>query len=205
MRCFPGFCGVTDTLPDETTILNFRHLLEKHELTALLLEAINAHLKAQGFLVSKSTMVDATLIHVSSSSKYREQARDPEMRQTKKRKQWYFCMKVHVGADVDSGAVHKVEVTAANEADINVLPKLLRTEDEVIFGDAGYTSDEYKRGLRQLGIRWCVQDKRKPGQNLSVSQNKRNQKHSSIQARVEHVFWVIKRQFGFTSTATMGW
>ena len=81
-----------------------------------------------------------------------------------------------------------------------ILPKLLRAEDEVIFGDAGYTSDEYKRGSRQLGMRWCVQDKRKPGQNLSVSQNKRNRKHSSIRARMEHVFRVIKRQFGFTRT-----
>lgn len=113
-------------------------------------------------------------------------------------------MKVHVGADVDSWAVHTVEVTAANEADINILPKLLRAEDEVIFGDAGYTSDEYKRGSRQLGIRWCVQDKRKPGQNLSVSQKKRNRKHSSIRARVEHVFRVIKRQFGFTRTRYRG-
>lgn len=204
MRRFAGFNGVTDALPDETTILNFRHLLEKHELTAVLLEAINAHLKARGLLVSKGTMVDATLIHAPSSTKNREQARDPEMHQTKKGKQWYFGMKVHVGADVDCGAVHTVEVSAANEADINVLPKLLRAEDEVIFGDAGYTSDEYKRGSRQLGMRWCVQDKRKPGQNLSKSQKKRNRKHSSIRARVEHVFRVIKRQFGFTKTRYRG-
>jgi IS5 family transposase len=199
MRRFSGFTG-----PDETTILNFRHLLEKHELTLALLEAINAHLKARGLLVSKGTMVDATLIHAPSSTKNREGARDSEMHQTKKGKQWYFGMKVHVGADVDSGAVHTVEITAADEADINVFPKLLRAEDEVIFGDAGYTSDEYKRGSRQLGIRWCVQDKRKPGQNLSVSQKKRNRKHSSIRARVEHVFRVIKRQFGFTKTRYRG-
>ena len=116
----------------------------------------------------------------------------------------HFGMKVHIGADVDSGAVHSVEITAANEADINVLPKLLRAQDEVIFGDAGYTSDDYKRGSRQLGIRWCVQDKRKPGQNLSASQKQRNRKHSSIRARVEHVFRVIKRQFHFTKTRYRG-
>lgn len=98
-------------------------------------------------------------------------------------------------ADVNSGAVHIVEITVANEADINVLPKLLRAEDDVIFGDADYTSDEYKRGSRELGVRWCVQDKRKLGQNLSRSQKKR--KHFSIWARVEHIFRVIKRQFGF--------
>ena len=204
MRRFAGFSGVTDALPDETTILNFRHLLEKHELTAGLLEEINMHLKDQGLLVSKGSMVDATLIHAPSSTKNQERARDPEMHQTRKGKQWYFGMKVHIGADVDSGAVHSVEITAANEADINVLPKLLRAQDEVIFGDAGYTSEEYKRGSRQLGIRWCVQDKRKPGRNLSASQKQRNRKHSSIRARVEHVFRVIKQQFGFVRTRYRG-
>ena len=99
---------------------------------------------------------------------------------------------------------HSVAVTAANEADIDVLPQLLRAEDEVIFGDAGYSSDEYKRGSRQLGIRWCVQDKRKPGHNLSMRQKQRNRKHSSIRARVEHVFRVIKRQFGYTRTRYRG-
>lgn len=105
MRWFAGFSGVTDVLPDETTILNFRHLLEKHELTVVLLEAINAHLKIQGLLIFKSTMVDTTLIHAPSSTKNREQARDPEMHQTKKGKQWFFGMKVHIRADVDSGAM----------------------------------------------------------------------------------------------------
>ena len=126
------------------------------------------------------------------------------MHQTKKGNQWYFGMKIHVGADVDSGAVHSVEVTPANEADITLLPKLLRQEDQVLFADAGYTSDEYKRGSRALGFRWCVQDKRKPGHDLSSSQRKRNRKQSSIRARVEHVFRVIKRQFGFTKTRYRG-
>lgn len=204
LRRFAGFSGMTVALPDETTILNFRHFLEKHELTAALLEEINGHLKARGLLVSKGSMVDATIIHAPSSTKNQDKARDPEMHQTKKGNQWYFGMKIHIGADVDSGAVHTVEVTPANEADISLLPKLLRPEDEVIFADAGYTSDEYKRGSRKLGIRWCVQDKRKAGRNLSSSQKKRNRKQSSIRARVEHVFRVIKRQFGFTKTRYRG-
>jgi transposase, IS5 family len=204
MRRFAGFGGVTDALPDETTILHFRHLLEKHNLTVILLGEINARLQDQGLLVSRGTMVDASIIHAPSSTKNQEQSRDPEMHQTKKGKQWYFGMKMHIGADVDSEAVHSVAITAANEADIKVLPKLLREQDEVIFGDAGYTSEEYKRGSRKLGIRWCVQDKRKPGQNLSASQKKRNRKHFSIRARVEHVFRVIKRQFGFTMTRYRG-
>lgn len=204
LRRFAGFSGVTAALPDETTILNFRHFLEKHDLTAALLSAINSHLKAQGLLVSKGSMVDATIIHAPSSTKNQEQARDPEMHQTKKGNQWYFGMKIHVGADVDSGAVHSVEVTPANEADITLLPKLLRQDDQVLFADAGYTSDEYKRGSRALGFRWCVQDKRKPGHDLSSRQRKRNRKQSSIRARVEHVFRVIKRQFGFTKTRYRG-
>lgn len=204
LRRFCGFSCITATLPDETTILNFRHFLEKHDLSSAMLGEINRHLKAQGLLVSKGSMVDATIIHAPSSTKNQDKARDPEMHQTKKGKQWYFGMKIHVGADVDSGAVHTVEVTAANEADITVLPKLLRPEDEVIFADAGYASDEYKRGSRKLGLRWCVQDKRKPGHELSSSQKKRNRKQSSIRARVEHVFRVIKRQFGFTKTRYRG-
>ena len=151
MRRFAVFRGVTDALPDETTILNFRHLLENHELTAVLLEAINAQLKAQRLLVSKGTMVDATLIHAPSSTKNQERARDPEMRDTKKGNQYYFGMKVHVGADVDCEVVHTVEITAANEADINVLPKLLRSEDEVIFGDARATPVMNTNGAHDSG------------------------------------------------------
>jgi len=204
MRRFAGLELGEDAIPDESTILNFRHFLEEHDLSAAMLSTINSHLKEQGLLMSKGTMVDATIIHAPSSTKNQDKARDPEMHQTKKGNQWYFGMKIHVGADVDSGAVHTVEVTAANEADINLLPKLLRPEDQVIFADAGYSSDEYKRGSRKLGLRWCVQDKRKPGHNLSSSQKKRNRKQSSIRARVEHVFRVIKRQFGFTKTRYRG-
>lgn len=208
VRRFAGFTSVTAALPDETTILKFRHLLEEKALTAPLLAAINGHLKAQGVLVSKGTMVDATIIHAPSSTKNTAGERDPEMHQTKKGNQWYFGMKIHVGADVDSGAAHTVTVTAANTADITEMPKLLRQDDQVIFGDAGYASDEYKRGARKLGMRWAVQDKSKPkgslGAGLSSSQKKRNRKQSSIRARVEHLFRVIKRQFGYTKTRYRG-
>src|SRR6266851_2627520 len=137
MRRFAGFSNVTAALPDETTILNFRHLLEQHDLTPRLLAAVNGLQNAKG-------------------------ERDPEMHQTKKGNQWYFGMKIHIGADVDSGAVHSVSVTAANRADISELPNLLRENDQVVFGDAGYASDEYKRGARALGMVWRVQDKAKP-------------------------------------------
>lgn len=204
IRRFAGFGSVTEALPDETTILNFRHWLEKHKLTEVLLSTVNEHLKDQGLLVSKGTMVDATIVHAPSSTKNQDQARDPDMHQTKKGNQWYFGMKIHVGADVNSGAVHSVTVTAANTADIVELPKLLREDDQVIFADAGYTSDEYKKGARYLGLSWCVNDKRKPGKNLSSSQRKRNRKYSSVRARVEHIFRIIKCQFGFRKTRYRG-
>jgi IS5 family transposase len=204
IRRFAGYSRITDELPDETTILKFRHRLEEYELTSDILALINAHLEQNGIHVSKGSMVDATIIHAPSSTKNNSGSRDPEMHQTRKGNQWHFGMKVHVGADVNSGAAHTVTVTPANKADIDELPKLLRADDEVVFADAGYTSDEYKRGARRLGIRWCVNDKRKPKQNLSNSQRKRNRKQSSVRARVEHIFRVIKRQFGYQKTRYRG-
>jgi IS5 family transposase len=208
MRRFAGFCDVAAALPDETTILNFRHLLERHDLPARLLVAVNTLLKAKGLLVSQGTMVDATIIHAPSSTKNAKGERDPAMHQTKKGNQWYFGMKIHIGADVDSGAVHSVSVTAANRADIGELPNLLRPDDQVVFGDAGYASEEYKRGARALGMTWRVQDKAKPkgslGAGLSISQKKRNRRNSGIRARVEHVFRILKRQFGYTKVRYRG-
>jgi len=204
IRRFAGFSSVLDSLPDETTILNFRHLLEKHDLTKEILVTINAYLQEKGLLVSQGTMVDATIIHAPTSTKNKDKTRDPDMHSTRKGNQWYFGMKIHVGADVDSGAVHSVTTTSANVADIEELPKLLRDDDAVVFADAGYTSDAYKRGAKKVGLRWCVNDKRKPNKNLSSTQRKKNRKQSSIRARVEHVFRVIKRQFGFEKTRYRG-
>lgn len=204
IRRFVGFGSVLDALPDETTILNFRHFLENHNLTAQLLSTINGHLQAQGLMLSHGTMVDATIIEAPTSTKNKKKQRDPEMHQTRKGNQWHFGMKVHIGADVNSGAVHSVTTTAANVADITELPNLLCGDDQVIFADAGYISDAYKRGSRELGIRWCVNDKRKPKHNLSAKQKKRNRQQSSVRARIEHVFRVMKRQFGFTNTRHKG-
>jgi IS5 family transposase len=208
MRRFAGFSSVSAALPDETTILNFRHLLERHELTARLLTTINGLLTARGLLVSKGTMVDATIIHAPPSTKNAAGERDREMHQTKKGNQLYFGMKIHVGADVDSGAAHSVRVTAANQADISELPNLLREDDAVVFGDAAYASDEYKRGARALGMSWRVQDKAKPkgslGAALSSRQKKRNRRNSGVRARVEHLFRVVKRQFGYVKTRYRG-
>ena len=152
MRHFAGLALNDDRIPDESTILQFRHLLERQHLTQGLFEAVQRHLREQGYHLSKGTMVDATLIAASGSTKNKARERDPEMRSTRKGGQYYFGMKVHIGADVNSGAAHEVAVTAANEADIGQLPNLPRADDKAVFGDAGYASDSDKRGARALGI-----------------------------------------------------
>lgn len=159
-------------------------------------------------MMSKGTMVDATIIQAPTSTKNKRGQRDPDMHQTRKGKQWYFGVKIHAGADVDSGAAHSITITSANRADISELPDLLRTEDEVIFGDAGYASDKYKRAMRASGVHWRVNDKAKPKNSrrpgLSATQRKRNRKLSSTRARIEHLFRILKIQFGYTKTRYKG-
>jgi IS5 family transposase len=193
-----------DVIPDETTILNFRRLIEKHDLSVAMFNDINAYLVDRGIKVSKGSMIDASIVHAPASTKNKEKQRDPEMHSTRKNNQYYFGMKIHIGSDVNSNAIHSATVTSANIADISEMPELLREEDEVVFGDAGYTSDSYKRGARSLGMAWRVNDKRKPKKNLSATQKKRNRKNSSIRARVEHCFRVLKCQFGYKKVRYKG-
>ena len=126
------------------------------------------------------------------------------MHQTKKGNQWYFGMKIHVGADADSGVVHTVSVTPANTADISELPHLLREQDRAVFGDAGYVNDRLKRAARSAGVFWGVALKARPKRKLGASQKRRNRQLSAIRSRVEHVFRVIKRQFGYTRVRYKG-
>ncbi len=193
-----------DAIPDETTILNFRRLIEKRDLSVAMFNDINAYLVDRGIKVSKGSMIDASIVHAPASTKNKEKQRDPEMHSTRKNNQYYFGMKIHIGSDVNSNAIHSATVTSANIADISEMPELLREEDEVVFGDAGYTSDSYKRGARSLGMTWKVNDKRKPKKNLSATQKKRNRKNSSIRARVEHCFRVLKCQFGYKKVRYKG-
>jgi IS5 family transposase len=193
-----------DVIPDETTILNFRRLIEKHDLSVAMFNDINAYLVDRGIKVSKGSMIDASIVHAPASTKNKEKQRDPEMHSTRKNNQYYFGMKIHIGSDVNSNAIHSATVTSANIADISEMPELLREEDEVVFGDAGYTSDSYKRGARSLGMAWKVNDKRKPKKNLSATQKKRNRRNSSIRARVEHCFRVLKCQFGYKKVRYKG-
>ncbi len=204
MRRFAKIELGEDPVPDETTILNFRRLLEQHQLTAQLLEDINAFLGDKGLLLKGGSIVDASIIPAPSSTKNRGKKRNPEMSSTRKGNKWYFGMKVHVGVDAKSGLVHTVEVTTAKDHDVTVLPNLVREDDQAVFGDKGYFSDDLKREAREDGIYWGVLDKRKRGKGLSSSQKKRNRKHASIRAKVEHCFRIMKCQFGYVKTCYRG-
>ena len=204
MRAFARLDLFDESMPDETTILKFRRLLEKHQLTAAIMNAINDTLEQQGLLLKGGTMVDATIIHAAPSTKNKAKQRDPEMHQTKKGNQWYFGMKIHVGADANSGLAHTVAVTAANEADVSQLPNLLREDDRAVFGDKGYVDNRLKRAARKACVFWGVALKSTTQHKLTAANKRFNHKMSSVRSRVEHLSRVIKRQFGYTKVRYKG-
>ena len=199
--------GVT-RLPDETTILRFRHLLERHNLAPDMLRLVNDILGAKGLLLRTGTVVDATLIAAPSSTKNADGQRDPEMKQTKKGNQWYFGMKAHIGVDAQSGLVHTVAGTAANVNDLNMAGALLHGDEEAAFGDAGYQG-VHKRQEAQ-GPTWHVA--MRPGKRRKLNPfiepdfvaERMEKMKASIRAKVEHPFRIIKRQFGFTKVRYRG-
>jgi Transposase and inactivated derivatives, IS5 family len=204
VRAFAGLELGRDAIPDETTILNFRHLLERHDLTKALFEAVADHLEEHKLLLRGGTIVDATLIAAPSSTKNKDGKRDPEMSQSKKGNAWHFGMKAHVGVDAKSGLVHTAGVTTGSVHDAKAIDKLLREDDRAIFGDKGYFNDRLKRLARAAGVYWAVKDKRKAGRQLSNAQRKRNRRHGSVRAKVEHVFRVMKCQFGYRKVRYRG-
>ena len=204
VRRFAGIELGEDEIPDETTILNFRHLLEKHQLTEKLLEEVNGYLSEKKLLLRGGTIVDATLIAAPSSTKNREKQRDGEMSSTKKGGNYHFGMKVHTGVDSQSGLVHTVKVTTARVHDKQKMEELLHGEEQAVFGDKGYFSDQDKRTARKKGLFWGVLDKAKSKKTLSHKQRRRNRRLSSIRAKVEHPFRVVKRQFGYVKTRYRG-
>ncbi len=204
MRDFAGLDLGQDAVPDETTILNFRHFLERHKLTETLFSAVTEYLEEKSLLLRGGTIMDATLIAASPSTKNKERKRDPEMSQTKKGNQWYFGMKAHIGVDARSGLVHTVKTTTAKVHDAKMTDNLIRADDVVVFGDKGYVSDKRKRAARRAGVLWAVKDKRKRGRVLSSSQRKRNKKHGAVRAKVEHVFRIVKCQFGYRKVRYRG-
>jgi IS5 family transposase len=204
IRQFAGVSTDADIIPDETSILNFRRLLEKHQLTERLLAEINAHLSERGLLVGKGTIVDATIIDAPSSTKNAKKKRDPQMHQTRKGKQWYFGMKVHTGVDTDSGLVHTVRGTATNVADVNVLGELLHGGEESLHGDSAYHSKELKAQAEASGIEFNVNQRGTKHRPLTKAQRTRNRRLSRVRATVEHPFLVVKRLWGHAKVRYRG-
>jgi len=204
MRDFAGLDLGREPAPDETTICRFRHLLEAHDLGRRLFEEVHRHLEANGLKVSTGAIVDATIIHAPSSTKNAGQARDPDMRQTRKGNQWYFGMKAHIGVDSKTKIIHSAAATAANVADCRLLPDLLHGEETRVWGDQAY------RGQREVIVEHAPRAKdftnRRYRQNGVVDEREwaKNRTKSKVRAKVEHAFFVIKRVFGFAKVRYRG-
>lgn len=183
MRRFAGIELGDDRIPDETTILSFRHLLERHGLTEAIFAEVNAYLADKGMTLRSGTLVDATIIDAPSSTKNETGARDPEMSSTKKGNDWYFCMKAHVGVDADSGVVHSLEVSTAKVHDSRVWDELLHGEETSVWADKGYVSAEREAAFTGQGKVWCVMRKAPRGGRLHPVDEDINQRHGSHQSR----------------------
>src|SRR3954471_19182990 len=203
-----GFAGIDLTVaavPDATTILNFRHWLERHELSQAVFAEVSAMLEERGLLMRQSTIpgsspgTDATIITAPPSTKNKQKARDPEMHQTKKGNQWHFGMKAHIGVDVASGLVHTVKGTAANEADITQTAALLHGEEEDLFGDAGYTGADKRPELADRDVSWNIAIKRSIikalPQALREVAEPVERALAQVRAVVEHPFHIVKNRF----------
>src|SRR5215831_8709388 len=191
-----------DAVPDETTILRFRHLLEQHQLTGAMFEAIGGLLDAKGLLLRAGTIVDATIIAAPSSTKNATATRDPEMKQTRKGKSWHFGMKLHIGTD-RRGIVHTVRATDAAVADITQLPELLHGQEREIFGDQAYWKEADRAAFDARGVRYRVN--RRPSQRpLTQRWRLINQARSRTRACGEHAFRVVKQLWGFTKVRYRG-
>ena len=205
------FAGLSlERIPDETTILNFRRLLEKHELAVGILAVINGYLGDRGLSLRQGTIVDATLINAPSSTKNKDGKRDPEMHQAKKGNQYYFGMKAHIGVDDESGLVHSVVGTAANVADVTQVDKLLHGEENMVGADAGYTGVEKRPEHEGREVIWQIAARRSTYKKLSKrsalykAKRKIEKAKAQVRAKVEHPFRVIKRQFGYVKTRFRG-
>ncbi len=198
VRRFVGL-KLTGPLPDETTILNFRNLLEKHHLGQGLLEEINAQLESQGLRLRGGTIVDATIIEAPSSTKNRNRERDPEMHQTKKGNQWHFGMKAHIGVDSETGIVDSLSTTAANAHDVTEAHSLLHGGEKVVWGDAGYQGVGKRDENLDLEVQWLVA--MRPGKRRKLEPESdealREKAKASVRAKVEHPFLRLKRVFRY--------
>jgi IS5 family transposase len=217
MREFVGVDLAREQVPDATTLLKFRRLLEQHDLTKAIFERVNAHLGERGLLMREGTLVDATIIAAPSSTKNQDGERDPEMHQTKKGNEWHFGMKAHIGADADSGLVHSVHVTSANESDVANTHALLHGQERRVHADSGYTGVTKREEIVQAqaegrirpDVDWHVAIKRGKIVSLADGVHKEltvllERKKAQIRARVEHPFHIVKNLFGHKKVSYKG-
>lgn len=204
MRQFVGIDLGKEPVPDETTILNFRHLLERNNLGDELFRLVNEYLVESGLKVNRGTIVDATIIHAPSSTKNKDKARDPDMHQTRKGNQWYFGMKTHIGVDNRTKLIHSVAVTAANVHDSQLLGDLLHGDETHVWGDSAYAGQKQQLYEQAPNARDFTQKKGSRHRQLTEAEESANRYKSKVRSRVEHVFGVMKRQFGFTKVRYRG-
>jgi transposase, IS5 family len=204
MRQFVGIDLGQEPVPDETTVCKFRHLLEQHRLGGQMLETVNLHLQQKGVRISTGTIVDATIIEAPSSTKNRDQQRDPAMHQTKKGNQWHFGMKAHVGVDSKTKMIHSAVATAANVADSTVLPELLHGEETRVWGDQAYRGQTEIMQQVAPHAQDCTHRRYRYKHGLDEGEREKNRLKSKIRSRVEHVFGVLKLKFGFVKVRYRG-
>jgi IS5 family transposase len=204
LRRFTGVDLGRAAAPDESSILNFRHLLERHELCGKILDAVNLYLDGKGIRISTGTIVDATIIAAPSSTKNNKKERDPEMHQTRKGNQYYFGAKAHIGVDSKEGVVHSVCTSAASVSDVHMLPDLLHGDEKKVWGDAGYQGQTEKihEAAPQAQDMTCRRTKTKDG--VDQEQRRKNRTKSRVRAKVEWPFRILKRVFKYTKVRYRG-
>ncbi len=206
---FREFCRIDlgqERVPDATTLMNFRHLLEAHQLGAALFAKVGELLMVNGMRLSGGTIVDATLIAAPPSTKNQHKARDPEMHQTKKGKDWHFGMKVHIGADSKTGLIHSASVTAANVHDSHEVPNLLHGNETRLYGDCAYRGKVQRERLRELAPKAKDFTHKRAYKNrpLTEADKATNRRKSRVRSKVEHPFLTLKRLWGFTKVRYRG-
>jgi transposase, IS5 family len=209
VAAFRDFCRIDlgrERVPDATTLLKFRHLLEQHKIGEQLFAKVGQLLQANGMRLSGGTIVDATLIAAPPSTKNEDQSRDPEMHQSKKGNQWHFGMKLHIGVDSQSGLVHSASVTAGNVHDSQELANLLHGQERRLYGDSAYRGEKQKEELRALAPKARDFTNRRAYRNrpLSDADKATNRRKSSVRAKVEHPFLILKRLWGFAKVRYRG-
>lgn len=204
VRAFVGIELGDDAIPDETTILKFRHLLETHKLAEQMFACINGKLETHGLMIKEGTIVDATIIAASPSTKNEKRERDPEMHQTKKGNQWHFGMKVHTGSETRLGLVHSLVTTPANVHDSQMMDDLMHGEETKVYGDSAYASAETKEIYETDGVRWRVTIKAKRGKKLTAREEQINTSRSRVRAKGEHPYRIVKHLWGHAKVRYRG-